>query len=129
MDDFRVKYWSKEDKDHMYNSLGKTFKYTTDYEGNNYCGLRLHCNYKLGYAYIYMPGYVPKALQRLQYKPKTFPQHSPHTSVRIQYGKKGERQYATTPELSPRLPETEKKSIQKITGSFLYYERAMDSTM
>ena len=90
MDDFGVKYWSKEDKDHLYNSLGKTFKYTTYYKGKNYFGLRLHWNHTLGYVDISIPGYVPKSLQRLQYKPKTFPQHSPHTSVHIQYGKKGE---------------------------------------
>ena len=88
LEDFGVKHCSKEDKDHLWNSLGKTFKYTTDYEGKNYCGLTLKWNYKLGYVDIFMPGYLPRALQRLQYKPKKSPQHSPHTSVRIQYGKK-----------------------------------------
>ena len=72
VDDFGVKYWSKEDKDHLCNSLGKTFKYTTDYEGENYCGLRLHWNHNLVYVDISMPGYVPKVLQRLQYKPITW---------------------------------------------------------
>lgn len=129
MDYFGVKFWSKEDKEHLCTSLGKTFKYTTDFEGKNYCGLRLHWNYKLGYVDIFMPGYVHKALQRLQYKPKTFPQYSPHTSVQIQYGKTGERQYPTAPDLSPRLPDSESKGIQQITGNFLYYARGMDSTM
>ena len=85
VEDFGVKYWRKEDKDHLCNFLGKKFKYTTDYEGKNYCGLRLKWNYKLGYVDISMPGYVPKALQRQQHKLKIFTQHSPHTSVRIKY--------------------------------------------
>ena len=70
MEDFGVKYWSKEDKDHLCNSLGKILKYTTDYEGKNYCRLTLNWNYKLGYVDISMPGYVPRALERLQHKPK-----------------------------------------------------------
>jgi len=129
VDDFGVKYWSKEDADHLCNSLGKTFKYTTDYEGKHYCGLTLDWNYALGYVDISMPGYVPKALKRLQHKPAIFPQHSPHTSVPIQCGKKGTRQYATAPDASPLLPIKETKTIQSITGSFLYYARALDLTM
>jgi len=129
VDDFGIKYWSKEDADHLENALGKTFKYTVDREGKNYCGLTLDWNYKLGYVDISMPGYVPKALKRLQHKPQKFPQYSPHPHTPIIYGTKGTRQYATTPDTSPLLPTTEIKNIQSINGSFLYYARALDSTM
>ena len=73
MDDFGVKYWSKDDWDHLCNSLGKTFKYTTDLEGKNYCGLTFDWNYTLGYVDMSMPGYVPKTLQHLQHKTKEMP--------------------------------------------------------
>ena len=76
-----------------------------------------------------MPNYVKKALQRLQYQPHKSPQHSPHASIPIQYGKTGSRQYATAPDTSPLLPPLEIKHIQSIIGSFLYYARALDSTM
>ena len=39
------------------------------------------------------------------------------------------RQYATTPDQSPLLPTSQIKHVQSITGSFLYYARALDSTM
>jgi len=41
VDDFGVKYWSKEDADHLCNAIGANFRYTVDWEGSNYCGLSL----------------------------------------------------------------------------------------
>ena len=76
-----------------------------------------------------MPGYVDKTLKRLQYKPHKIPQFSPHPHVPIIYGTKGARQYATTPDTSPLLPQTNIRNIQSINGSFLYYARALDSNM
>ena len=129
VDDFGIKYWSKDDRDHLLNSIGHTFKYTTDLEGKNYCGLTFDWNYDLGYVDISMPNYVTKCLKRLQHVPSVSPQYSPHTHVPIAYGKKGTRQYATTPDTSPLLPPKQIKHIQSITGSFLYYARALDLTM
>ena len=43
--------------------------------------------------------------------------------------KKGAQQYATTPDLSLTLSPEEMKHAQSITGLFLFYGRAMDSTI
>ena len=129
VDDFGIKYFHREDVEHLLHAIGQTFQYTTDWEGKNYCGLTLDWHYNKGYVDISMPGYVEKALQRLQYKQKINPQYSPHTHTAIQYGKKGERQYTNTPDESPFLNPKETTYIQSATGSFLYYARAIDSTM
>ena len=76
-----------------------------------------------------MPGYVQESLRRLGYKVLRHPQCSPHAHLPIRYGKKGERQYATSPDLSPPLSPADTKHIQSITGSFLFYGRAIDSTI
>ena len=55
VDDFGIKYQSKEDADHLCNAIGTNFRYTVDREGKNYCGLYLDWNYKLGYVDISMP--------------------------------------------------------------------------
>ena len=73
-----------------------------------------------------MPGYVRKTLIRLQHKPQVSPQYSPHDCVPIQYATKNTRQYATAPDTSPFLSPVETTYIQSVTGSLLYYGRAID---
>ena len=85
VDDFGIKYWSEDDKRHLLDSLRKNFRITTDLEGKDYCGLSLHWDYKNGYVDISMPQYVQNALQRLQFKPSTSPQFSPHPHDMFQY--------------------------------------------
>ena len=91
VDDFGIKYWSTEDANHLLNALSQNFIYTTDMEGKHYCGLSLDWHYNLGYVDISMPQYVTKTLKKLNHVPVTYPQHSTHNYVPIQYGKKALR--------------------------------------
>ena len=91
--------------------------------------MTLQWNYQDGYVDISMPGYLEKALERLQYNKKIYPQYSPHAHVPIQYATKNTRQYATAPDTSPLLNPKETKYIQSVTGSMLYYGRALDHTI
>ena len=129
VDDFGIKYHSKEDADHLLQAIGKHYRYTTDWKGTNYCGLAFKWDYAQGYVDISMPEYVTKMLKRLQHAPKTFPQYSPHTHVPKKYATKNERQYSAAPDTSPLLSPLETKYIQSVTGSHLYYGRAIDSTI
>ena len=89
VDDFGVKYFHKRDVKHLLQAIGNTFKYITGWDGKTYYGLHLDWRYEKGYVNISMPGYVDKALKRLQYKPKIHPQFSPHAHTAIPYGNKG----------------------------------------
>ena len=71
--DFGIKYYSKSDADHLLSAIGQTYKYKTDWEGKNCCGLSFNWNYIEGYVDVSMPGYVQKTLQRLQHTPSTSP--------------------------------------------------------
>jgi hypothetical protein len=73
-----------------------------------------------------MPQYVTKALAKFQHSPPRLPQHSPHPWTAPAYGQK--IQYATTDQ-SPALNAKETQQIQAIAGTFLYYARAVDSTI
>jgi hypothetical protein len=128
VDDFGIKYYSKEDAQHLLDALGTTYKYTTDWEGKNYCGLHINWNYEAGYVDISMPEYVEKMLQRFQHTPKITPQYSPHKHLPIVYGATNTRQYATAPDSFPHLSPTGTTHIQSIVGSHLYYGRAIDHT-
>ena len=45
VDDFAVKYHSKEDADHLLSKLRKWYGVSIDWDGKNYCGLELNWNY------------------------------------------------------------------------------------
>ena len=101
VDDFGIKYYTKDYADHFLHAIGQTYKYTTDWDGTNYCGLKLDWNYAEGYVDISIPGYIKKTLQRIQHKPQVYPQYSPHAHIPIQYATKNTRQYATALDTSP----------------------------
>ena len=129
VDDFGIKYTSKSDAQHLLDAIGSSYKYTCDWSGSNYCGLTLDWHYDLGYVDVSMPGYVQKTLLRLRHVPKVYPQYSPHACVPIVYATKNTRQYATSPDTSPLLNPKDTQFIQSVTGSFLYYGRALDNTI
>ena len=61
VDDFGIKYYSKDDAQRLLNTIGSNYQYTTDWMGRNYCGFTLDWNYPAGYVDISMPGYLKKA--------------------------------------------------------------------
>ena len=69
VDDFGIKYFTKDDVNHLLEQIGTIYKYTTNWEGKDFCGLHFDWNYDKQYVDISMPDYVKKALKRLQYTP------------------------------------------------------------
>ena len=128
VDDFGVKYFNKADVDHLLGAVGKLYTYTTDWTGQNYCGMTLDWEYQKGYVDISMPDYVLSSIQKLQYTPKT-PQFSPHKYNHFKYAEKGQRQYTKDPDTSPPLSAKETTWIQSVAGTFLYYARTIDNTL
>jgi len=128
VDDFGVKYYSKADGQHLLDSLSENYTHTVDWQGQNFCGLRIEWNYEENYVDISMPNYIKEVLHRFNHPSPTSPQYSPHEHTPIQYGNK-KRQYALEPDTSPLLDEKGIKFVQQVTGSLLYYARAIDGTM
>ena len=129
VDDFGIKYFNKDDADHLITTLSKYYTCTTDWPGKNFCGLQLDWNYDKGYVDISMPNYVRDCLVRFQHDLPPKLQHSPHQHTPIQYGSKGTRQYAKNEDTSALLDKKGIKFVQSVTGSLLYYARAIDGTM
>ncbi len=116
VDDFGVKYFHKQDIQHLITALQQNYKISTDFEGTNYCGLTLDWFYDDGFVDVSMPGYVPRALEKFQHKAKT-PQYSPHPCHRPAYGSKV--QYAPDPDTTDLASPKEKQRVQSIAGTFL----------
>jgi hypothetical protein len=73
-----------------------------------------------------MPNYIQTALKKYAHCPPKTPQHAPAKWTQPTYGTK--IQYATN-DTSPPCDDNDKTLIQQITGTLLYYARAVDPTM
>jgi hypothetical protein len=73
-----------------------------------------------------MPGYVSNVLHKFQHDSPNHPHHTPSRYVMPVYGVN--TQYATRDE-TPQLTSQQCLTMQKVTGSVLYYSRAVDPTV
>jgi hypothetical protein len=126
VDDFAVKYVSKQHAEHLRNALLRTYELTTDWMATVYSGMTLKWDYDNITCDISMPGYVSNVLSKFQHDPPKHPQHTPSLYVMPVYGAK--TQYTTRDE-TPPLTAQQCLTIQKVTGSVLYCARAVDPTV
>jgi hypothetical protein len=107
-------------------STSGTYELTTDWTATVYSDMTLKWYYKNRTCDISMPGYVSNILSKFQHDAPKHPQHTPSRYVTPVYGAK--TQYATKDE-TPPLTAKQCLTIQKVTGSVLYYARAVDPTV
>jgi hypothetical protein len=93
--------------------------------GTVYSGITLKWDYQQRTCDISMPGYVTMFSNKFQHDAPKHSQHTPSNYVTLIYGAK--TQYATRDE-TPLLSAKQCTNIQNITGSVLYYARAVDPT-
>ena len=126
VDDFGVKYVGEEHANHLISVLSKHYVLDTDWEGKKYVGITLDWDYPGKKVHLSMPGYCGEALVRFGHELRKRTDQ-PHPHVIPTYGAKV--QYAKEEDLSPKLSPEDKTFIQQVTGTFLYYARAVDNTM
>jgi hypothetical protein len=123
VDDFAIKYVGNQHADHLRNALLQSYELTTDWDAKVYSGMSLKWDYKNRTCNIFMPGYVSNVLSKFQHDAPKHPQHTPSRYVTPVYGAK--TQYLSQDE-TPPLTDKQCLKIQKVTGSVLYYARAVD---
>jgi hypothetical protein len=74
-----------------------------------------------------MPGYIKEALHKYQHASPTRLEHAPHTWKPPVYGAK--TQYVEHETTSPALSAKDVNKQQQLTGTLLYYTRAVDPTL
>jgi hypothetical protein len=126
VDDFAVKYVGKHHAEHLQNALLCTYELTTDWTATVYSDMTLKWDYDKRTCDSSMPGYVSKVLSKFQHDAPKHPQHTLSRYVTPVYGAK--TQYAKKDE-TPPLTAQQHLTIQKVTGSVLYYARAVDPTV
>ncbi len=128
LDNFGTKYIGWEHLQHLYNALCKeTYEIVEDWTGDLYCRITLTWNYENHHVDLAMPAYVKKQLTKYSHIAPLKPQHCPYAPNPIKYGK--DNQAPSPLDNSPCLNEAQKKCIQQIVSSFLYYARAVDPTI
>jgi hypothetical protein len=126
VDDFEVKYVGKQHAEHLWDALLRTYELTTDWTATVYSGMTLEWDYASRTCEISMPGYISNVLSKFQHDAPKHPQHTPSRYITPVYGAK--TQYATKDETPPLMPQ-QCLTIQKVTGSVMYYTRAVDPTV
>jgi hypothetical protein len=127
VDDFGVKYVGREDAEHLMECIKKNYNISSDWNGSAYCGLTLEWDYKNRTVDLSMPGYIKAALHKYQHAAPARPEHAPHTWNPPIYGAK--TQYVEDETTSPALSDKDVNKLQQLTGTLLYYARAVDPTL
>jgi Reverse transcriptase (RNA-dependent DNA polymerase) len=128
VDDFGIQYVGKEHAHHLIAALKQDYEaVTTDWAGDLFCGITLTWDYDQRTVDLSMPGYVEKALKEFQKEAPMRPEHQPYRSKEITYGI--QTQLTDPIDLSEPLDSAGVLRLQRITGTFLYYARAVDPTM
>jgi hypothetical protein len=91
-----------------------------------YSAMTLKWDYDKRTCDIYMPGYISNVLIKSQHDAPKHPQHTRSRYVTPVY--RAKTQYTTKDE-TPPLTAQQCLKIQKVTGSVLYYARAVDPTV
>ena len=123
VDDFGVKYINKENALHLINALKDEYEIKTDWKGQLYCGISLDWNYEQGFVDTKMPGYAMKQIKKYKHKLQKR-RNTPLQPLPRKYGKAA--QEPIPEDTSKPLNEKDKKIIEQVVGSFLFYRRAVD---
>ena len=127
MDNFRVKYTGEQNADHLMAILKEHYTIYHDWSGSRYLGMDIDLDYARREFHLSMLSYVQDALKFFHHDRPQTPKDQPHPHVQPSYGAKV--QYAAGKDESPAVSPAEKHFIQEVTGTFLYYARAIDTTM
>ena len=118
-----MKYTKKEHADHLLATLEENYIISHNWSGSGYLGMDIGWDCASKEAYIVILSYVQDAPKRFHNIRPRREQGQPHPHVKLTYRAKA--QYIRF----PTVLTVDKKFIQEVTGTFLYYARVVDATM
>ena len=114
------KYVSKDDVDHIIDSIKLTYTLTEDWTGNLYYGITLKWYYVHRHVDISMPNYIKKKLQEYGHINPTRIHSCPYHPEPKNMGQK------YRPSSLPTLPLALIRRVLNKSSSILYYTQAVD---
>ena len=88
VDNFTIKYTSKDDADHLLDTLRGKYEISIDWDTKLYIGIVLNWDYTKGTVTLLMSDYVKKALQKFKHILPSKAEYAPHDHVTPAYGAK-----------------------------------------
>ena len=129
VDNFAVQFVGKQHADHLLQILHKNYKAVCeDWEAKLFCGITFDWDYaERRTCTLSMPGYIKATLLKYTHPTPSQPQHAPHRYNPPTFGTKQQKPEPldTTAIATPQ----ERKRIQRIVGTLLFYCRAVDPTL
>jgi hypothetical protein len=126
VDDFAVVWTDRACIDHFISTLTSLYQVKVNWEGTKYLGMNIAINRTKRYVTITMNGYIQKLLRRV--RPNGIKGAStPALYVPPNYGNPGSQK--ATVDASHLASESDKKLLQSVVGTLLYYSRAVDPSI
>lgn len=125
VDDFGVKYTTKDGVQHLITTLQLLYEIKINWAGTTYIGFHIQFTSDNSSVSLSMPGYIAKVLKRFNISPSTFAA-SPAIYTAPSYGATLQKPAI---DLSAPLSSAAAKLLQEQVGCLLYYARSVDSTI
>jgi hypothetical protein len=126
VDDFAVLWTNKRDMDHLVHTLTQLYQIKINWAGTKYLGMDISINRKQRHVTLTMPKYIDRLLYKV--KPDGIKgSNTPAVYTPPNYANPG-AQRATVDE-SDTASEDDKKLLQSVVGTLLYYSRAVDPSI
>ena len=122
-----MKYNGNQHADHLVDVMKEHYTISQYCKGKCYLGLDLDWGYQNRIVHLSMLKYVANTIKRFHHKHPRKLQDRPYPHTKPSY--KAKSQYSPNVDDSPLLTPADKKFVQEVTGTFLYYARAVDATM
>lgn len=120
VDDFGIKYVVCHHIIHLLDALKSHYtKVTVDWTGSRYCGIDIKCDYVNKSSQLSIPNYIPDTLHKYQHPRPLKSTHDPYPCPSPQFGK--EVQLPLPLDQSELESPEDKKFIQRVVGTFLYF--------
>jgi hypothetical protein len=126
VDDFAVLWTNTPDFEHFLHTLTLLYQIKVNRKGNKYLGMTIAIDRQARHVTLTMPGYIDKLLRRV--KPEgTKGASTPAIYTPPNYASAGAQR--ATMDTSPPVPDADKRYLQSVIDTLLYYSRAVDPTI
>jgi hypothetical protein len=126
VDDFAMMWTNQSDMDHFIHTLTRLYDVKVNWQGSKYLDMDITINRDKRHVTLTMPGYIQRLLQRVRPNgvkgASTSAQYTPPN-----YANPGAQK--VTIDASPLASESDKKILQSMIGTLLYYCRAVDPSI
>ena len=129
VDDFGIKFFSRESAEHLIRILRLKYKITLDWEGKHYLGMTLRWDYVRRKVFLSIPGYVAKMEKRFKHLFLNWDGRGAESpAIYVPPVRGSVTQTATPPDTSPLLPSDIAAELPQFLGCALYYTRILEVT-